>query len=291
MNSKSSKTIAAWAGLMTLITYGGTATAQGMDLSGSASTDDGASADTTAESEPFEEEPPPPPPPPPPPLLPASPPPPSSEAMHTEEDTRSDHDQVVGSFGIGYMGYRQMLIGNATNGGTGVEVVTAPVVGARFWFTDGVGLDVGLGFSATDAVTQTQAGADSDLPGPFTAILHAGLPLALSVHQHFTFQVVPELNFGMAGNTIEGVGGADDQVARGMHFDIGARAGAEIQFGFIDIPQLSLQSGVGLALSYDATTYEDGTGTGEFAQMSFGTGVGDNPWNIFTANVAALYYF
>lgn len=210
-----------------------------------------------------------------------------------EEDGagQTDHARVVGSFGVGYMGYRQMLIGTAAGGGTGVAVVTAPVIGARLWFSHMVGLDLGLGLSAIDAVSQTQDGTESDDPGPFTAILHAGLPLALSVHQHFTFQVVPEINLGVAGNTIDGVGGADDQVSRGVHFDVGARVGAEIQFGFIDIPQLSLQSGVGLALSYDSTTYEDGSGTGESAVMSFGTGVGDNPWNIFTANVAALYYF
>ena len=109
--------------------------------------------------------------------------------------------------------------------------------------------------------------------------------------QHFSFQVVPELNFGFASNTIEGTGGAGDLLFRGLHFDLGARAGAEIQFGFIDIPQLSLQGGIGLALAYDSTSYEDDNVTDEWSQISLGTGVGDNPWNIFTANIAALYYF
>ena len=76
--------------------------------------------------------------------------------------------------------------------------------------------------------------------------------------------------------------------------DVGARAGTEIQFGFIGIPELSLQAGVGLALSYDRvkatnkTTPETST---TVSQTRLGTSVGDNPWNIFTGNVAALYYF
>ena len=132
---------------------------------------------------------------------------------------------------------------------------------------------------------------ETDSPAPAALILHGGLPLALADSDHFTFQVVPELNFGFASNTIDGAGADGDQVYRGLHLDLGARAGAEIQFGFIDIPQLSLQAGVGLALAYDSTSYEDDDTTDEWSQTSLGTGVGDNPWNIFTANIAALYYF
>jgi hypothetical protein len=206
-----------------------------------------------------------------------------------EDDATTDHAGQIGNLAIGYLGFRQMTIANA--GGTTSSPVTAPVIGVRVWFNQGVGLDLGLGVSATASVQQTQNGDDTDLPGPTTAILHAGVPLALADSKHFVFQIVPELNAGFASNTIDGTGGDGDAVFRGMHFDIGARAGAEIHFGFIDIPQLSLQAGVGLALSYDAVSYEDDNGTGESASMSFGTGVGDNPWNIFAANVAALYYW
>ncbi len=267
------------------------AAAQGMDLSGSASADtEGASAETEGALD----EPPPPPPAPEPEPEPepepvAAPPPPAPAPPAEDESSgKTDHSQV--SLGVGYLGYREMLIGAAGGGGTATDTVVAPVVGVRMWLNPTVGLDLGLGISATAATQQDQAGNDFDFPGPAAGIVHAGVPIALSEHKHFIFQLVPEANVGFASNTVQGVGGAGDQVFRGLHFDLGARAGAEVQFGFIDIPQLSLQAGVGAALTYDATSYEDDGGTGETAQMAFGTGVGDNPWNIFTANVAAIYY-
>jgi hypothetical protein len=78
----------------------------------------------------------------------------------------------------------------------------------------------------------------------------------------------------------------------GIHLDIGARAGGEVQFGFIGIPELSLQAGVGLAFSYDHSKQtQPGGASNSRNTTSFGTSVGNNPWNIFTSNIAALYYF
>jgi hypothetical protein len=138
---------------------------------------------------------------------------------------------------------------------------------------------------------------DADDPGPLVVMLHAGLPLALADSQHVVFGVVPELNVGYASHAVEGAigGGMDEDTFSALHFDVGARAGAEIHFGFIDIPQLALQAGVGLAVAFDSTTTEDDQGavtaTTDTSRTSVSTGVGDNPWNIFAANVAALYYF
>jgi len=132
---------------------------------------------------------------------------------------------------------------------------------------------------------------DVDAPQPAALILHGGLPLALADTQYFVFELIPELNLGFAGNTIEA--GADDIVLRGFHLDLGARARAEVHFGFIDIPQLSLQAGIGVALSYDSTSATNET-TDESASnslMRFGTNVGNDPWDIFTSSITALYYF
>jgi hypothetical protein len=41
-------------------------------------------------------------------------------------------------------------------------------------------------------------------------------------------------------------------------------------------------------MNIDSTSAPGDNGSSRF---SFGTNVGDNPWNIFTSNVAALYYF
>jgi hypothetical protein len=35
----------------------------------------------------------------------------------------------------------------------------------------------------------------------------------------------------------------------------------------------------------------NGGASASLSEVAFGTSVQDNPWNIFTSNVAALYYF
>jgi hypothetical protein len=120
------------------------------------------------------------------------------------------------------------------------------------------------------------------------------LPLALADSQHFVFEVVPELNIGYAAHTYDPGDGNDDEDTV-LQFDVGARAGAEIHFGFIDIPQLALQAGVGVRFAMRNASYEDDQGaatvTTDVSTRGITTTVGDNPWNIFAANVAALYYF
>ena len=185
----------------------------------------------------------------------------------------SDHDAVVGRLAVGYLG-RTMASGGAP---------AAPVVGVRYWLSDLLGIDAGIGFGIGSGSNKA-AGVSTDIPSTHAFILHGGVPLSLASAGHFSFQVVPELNLGFAGTS-----GPGDASTSAFHLDVGARAGAEIHFGFIDVPQLSLQGGVGLRMNIDSTGADPGdSGTSRF---TFGTNVGDNPWNIFTSNVAALYYF
>ena len=58
---------------------------------------------------------------------------------------------MVGRFALGYLGMRSMLIGAGfgVEAGTGeqpVNTVTAPVIGMRFWASQVVGIDGGVGF-------------------------------------------------------------------------------------------------------------------------------------------------
>jgi hypothetical protein len=172
----------------------------------------------------------------------------------------------------------------------------APVVGMRYWLDPMLGIDAGLGLLLQTGAQKTDPGAVSvDRQGFTVFILHGGVPLALAGSKHFTFEVIPEMNLGFASSTLTaaGPGGVDIDLS-GFHLDVGARAGAEVQFGFIGIPELSLQAGIGLALNYDrvkATTKTTPEASTTITQTALGTSVGDNPWNIFTGNVAALYYF
>jgi len=197
----------------------------------------------------------------------------------------ADHASVVGHFGVGYMGRRTININPLGAPAT----VDAPIIGVRYWLDPLIGIDAGLGLLFSSGSAKV-GDVSTDLQGYTVFMLHGGVPLALAGSKHFSFQVVPEVNLGFASSK---TGGAQSADLSGFHLDIGARAGGEFQFGFIGIPELSLQAGVGLALSYDrAKISPPGGGAATSASVtSLGTSVGNNPWNIFTSNIAALYYF
>jgi hypothetical protein len=196
----------------------------------------------------------------------------------------ADHAAVVGHFGIGYMGRRTIV---TDIGAPDPVSVDAPVIGGRYWLDPLLGIDAGLGMLLS-AGSNKVGNVSTDSQGYTVFILHGGVPLALAGSRHFSFQVVPEANLGFSSS--QRAGGGDK--LSGFHLDLGARAGAEIQFGFIGIPELSLQAGVGLALSYDRVKATPAAGQATVqSRTALGTSVGDNPWNIFTGNIAALYYF
>jgi hypothetical protein len=198
----------------------------------------------------------------------------------------SDHDSVVGRLAIGYLGRNGVTIADGL--GAGVTVIPTPVIGVRYWLSDMLGIDAGLGFGLTSGSVDA-GGMSNDLPGWHLFMIHGGVPLSLASAGHFSFQIIPELNLGFAGGSVD-AGGMTNKVS-GFHLDVGARAGAEIHFGFINVPQLSLQGGVGLRLNMDSQSSTIGGADGSVSHFGIGTTVGDNPWNIFTSNVAALYYF
>ena len=218
----------------------------------------------------------------------------------------SDHAQMVGRLAVGYFGIANTGAGMAPAGGpndspyriTGL----APVVGVRYWLDQMIGLDVGLGLSVIGGSVKPPAPAPRVDRGSFTGfLLHGGVPLALAATDHFAFEVIPELNVGIA-SAHEDLNGATagDQSYSGFHFDIGARAGAEVSFGFMKLPQLSLVGSVGVRFDTDSGKTNDTTvpaggtavvGKSSSSRSEFHTTVGSNPWAIFTNQVAALYYF
>jgi hypothetical protein len=213
----------------------------------------------------------------------------------------TDHDAVIGRLAVGYLGLRTMLISTSPIANAQAQIpFEAPIVGVRYWIDQMLGLDLGVGLSISGGSTEQSpvippAPSTLDLQGYTVFMAHAGVPLALASGKHYSFQIIPEVNLGIANSSIE-VMGFETRFS-GFHLDIGMRAGAEVQFGFIGIPELGLQAGVGLGFQMDTTngTADATVGTPEtsfdVSTNRFATSVGDNPWNIFTSNVAALYYF
>ena len=208
----------------------------------------------------------------------------------TAADGPSDHEQVVGHFAVGYMGTSLIPV-------AGVGAVTAPFVGVRYWMSDKIGLDLALGFRTQSGSSETVAGNNTvttDNPGVLAAGVKAGVPIALAYGKHFTFTVVPELLLAGGTSTLKQPN-VPDTSRTGSRIELGARAGAEIHFGFIGVPQLALQGSIGLNFARTATkTSQDlptGTVTSSTQTLAVGTTVQSDPWALFTNNVAALYYF
>jgi hypothetical protein len=225
-------------------------------------------------------------------------PPPQASAPPATEGI-ADHDRFVGHVGVTYFDIANLPM--ATQGGNGIagpgQPVPAPVVGVRYWLQRGLGLDVGVGIGwSGGSSSQTVMGMNMTVPNPVTPFgfaLHAGLPLVLAEGQHYAFLVVPETTFGYATETLKQMG-LPDTTQSGVLFNLGARAGAEIHFGFIGIPQLALQGSIGLFFTYDQYKVSQGSGSMENSSSlsvpALATTVGPSPWAIFTNNISATYY-
>jgi hypothetical protein len=196
----------------------------------------------------------------------------------------TDHDMFVGSFGVGYFGVRAVPMAmnpEVTEGGGVIAMdaaagaVDAPVIGVRYWFDEGMGVDFGLGIrkwsgKAKWTMFERVPGDPNAAPREFSfeqdavsqtgILVHAGLPIALSKQKHYVFELVPEANIGFSTGTVKDQAprqpsAGQDPVVRddiklsGFRLDVGARIGSEIHFGFIGIPNLALQASVGLLFS------------------------------------------
>ncbi|MDB4992714.1 MAG: hypothetical protein JWM74_146 [Myxococcaceae bacterium] len=219
------------------------------------------------------------------------------ERVEQHDDGDPDHEGVVGHFGVGYLGVSQLPIAAGFPGGGATTVardnVNAPVIGVRYWLNRGLGLDLGVGFGITSGSTQVvAAGVDrsTDSPSRLGFAVHGGVPLAFAHGKHYSFTVIPEATVGFTSGTIK-VTNAPDIDLSGFRLDLGGRVGAEIYFGFIGIPQLSLQGSVGLFFRREAWKAKQDTTSASVGETTFATSVQSDPWALFVNNISAFYYF
>jgi hypothetical protein len=227
----------------------------------------------------------------------------AAHAQDAKEDATTDHSRVVGHIGVGYFGQIPMPLGSGAGGGVPAPLVAAiplELVGVRYWFNDGVGLDVALGLGIQSG-SNTANGTSVDRPSVFGLGFHVGVPIALYSGKHYTFVIIPQVRFGHESETVKppvgSPAGTPDTSHTGNHFQIGAAAGGIFHFGFLGIPQLTLDATVGLYadVTGGSTKFPAGAGGGtndtSFSQLALATSVAHQPWNIFFTNVAAIYHF
>ena len=219
----------------------------------------------------------------------------SSAAFAQEHaaQTATDHAGVVGHWAITWFAPVSLATVVLDAGKPSDSAMVVRPIGVRYWLNSGMGVDVGVGFASEGGATETKNAAGQvtsvDDPSRTAFVLHAGAPFAISTGQHYSLLIIPEANLG-TGSTKFKVNGLDGTVSA-FRLDLGARAGAEIHFGFMNVPQLSLQATVGAAFAINTTSTSFGGIDTSTSRTSLATSVQNDPWGLFTGNVAALYYF
>jgi hypothetical protein len=226
---------------------------------------------------------------------PTPPTPPAAPAEHKAApltDDTPDHERVIKKFAIGYLGFNQVPL-------TQTETVSAPVIGARYWLFDRLGVDAGIGFGvkggSQDTTPANGPKTTTDQATAWAFALHAGVPLTPAWGKHYTILLIPEINFGYSGRSLKATApNTPNQDQNGARFEIGARAGGEVHFGFIGVPELSLQATIGLGFQNNQVWANNVGGANNATSAhsyTFTTSVDQAPWAIFTNNISALYYF
>lgn len=229
---------------------------------------------------------------------------PPRATVAANNDGTTDHDKMEGRFAIGYFGISNLPIATAPAAAAAAPAgltgsVAAPIIGARYWLNTVIGIDAGLGMGISGGSVENVAGATTtttDKNGVFGMGLHAGVPIALGrTSKHLAWIVTPEMNVGFTSSSQKNpVPNSPDTKFSGFLLNVGARAGAELHFGFIGVPELSLQAGVGLMLfSLENRKIDAGNNvsTSDTTTRFLQTTVNGDPWAIFTNNISAFYYF
>jgi hypothetical protein len=209
----------------------------------------------------------------------------TTTAAPAAADTATDHSMVVGHLGASYFGQYDIPFG------TPKTSVPTQVVGVRYWTSETMAIDVGLGFASVSGSSKSGS-TTTDAPSVLGFTVMGGVPLSLLQAKHYTFFIEPQLRFGYASQSIKPAGGGDETKNTGYRVVIGATAGAEIQFGFIGLPHLALDATIGLGADIASATSKTGANPETTSSTTgIGTAAFNSPWNIFNSNVAARYYF
>jgi hypothetical protein len=216
---------------------------------------------------------------------PAPPPRPAIQADAT------DGERAIDKWGFAYFGSQTFRFGNFNGAPNDVDVFT---VGVRRWQQPSPGsvhkwaYDAGVGLVMSNTTHFDPAlGGATYKASALGASLHVGIPVALAQGRHVTFLAAPEVDalYATGGNDYPG---PSRTKWKGAGLGLGAKAGFELFFGFLGMPQFSLQGTFGLALRYTSSTGKLGNTETKDSTWRFGT---DRPLGFMVGDIAAIYYY
>jgi hypothetical protein len=218
---------------------------------------------------------------------------------------KTARERMLGRAGFGFLGTAPVLQADSevrmpmVPGPTSPAFrrVSVPMVGLRWWTPlQWLGLEVGLGAMVSASASEIP-GVNGSNPtdGPTTTelLFHFSAPLALASTEHTIVFLAPELRIG---RSTESTGDPRNPLLS-MTWDVSLKAGVEIFFSFIGLPNLSLEAGVRAGLIHEIRTFPVASPLsgpvqeGRRTQTRFATSLVANPWDLFTSTLAARYYF
>ena len=167
---------------------------------------------------------------------------PAADGKSSEPEGITDHELIVKQVGVrvvhwGKVGPATTAITGRAEGDMGdvgaadqFASMRLTTIGVRTWFNKRLGLDAGMSL-------YLHRGKDERVQ--FGMGVAAGVPIALGYFKHITIYAEPRFDLSFM------------RVAKGtipVLFGAGADLGAELSFGWIGIPRLTLQLAVGLAM-------------------------------------------
>jgi len=196
-----------------------------------------------------------------------------------EVPAASDHDAVVGHVGIEARRFDpgplpltlQPGVGcPAAGAGTAACEVTMGALGARYWWTRNLALNAGVAFGVGGGRDGTDSRDTYFGVGPTV-----GLSLLLGNWRHLAVSASPELAYVWFRPGGTGAGANVHMLA------LRAALEAEVHFGFIGVPALSIGLLAGMGLQYQ--------GAGDTRAWSVGVLGGDSIWGALS-NLFVRYY-
>ena len=248
-------------------------------------------------------------------------------ASVTDTSGPTDHSVVVGHLGLRYFGAVTVpLLPTAGQGvpsfGSGQSIVnttdpgaenppsaTLQTIGVRYWLNSSLALEGGLALGiGTGSVSRTMPAAtqnatnSADTPNYFGIGLHAGMPITLAESKHVAIHLVPYVGFYYAQSAIQvspDTMSTNDQTSSTALFHLGANAQAELQFGFLGIPQLGLLAQFGLGMRYFSQANRSIVNPGNRETSTTGSGFGISTTvgpnyslaEILSGSISAVWYF
>ena len=198
-------------------------------------------------------------------------------ATADEAPAPSDHDAVVGHVGLEASRFDPGPLPLALRPGvscpaaaTNPCTVTMGALRARYWWTRNLGWNVGAAFTVGGGRDQTHALDTNFGLGPVV-----GLSLLLGNWRHLAIAASPELALVWFSPGETGAGGTTTMV------DVRASLEAELHFGFIGVPALSVGLLAGVAMQYESV--------GDTRLWSVGVIGAQSPWGALT-NLFVRYY-